>query len=100
MEGVLSNIRHETQFLSGKSWSRDQALMLNFLMKDKYHENACSWWAATLYPENPIYVFPEMKLRGLVPSFNIHVSVNDLYIPRIGLPILLQQNRQTRPGKI
>jgi hypothetical protein len=22
-----------------------------------------------------------MKLRGLVPNFHIHVSVNDLYIP-------------------
>jgi hypothetical protein len=25
-----------------------------------------------------------MKLRGLVPSFYIHVSVSDLYIPTIG----------------
>jgi hypothetical protein len=99
MEGLLSNIRHETQFLPGKSWSRDQAL-IEFLINEKYHENAFSWCAPTLYPENPIYVFPEMKLRGLVPSFNIHVSVNDLYIPRIGLPILLQQNRQTDPGNI
>ena len=39
--------------------------------------------------KNPIYVFPEMKLRGLAPSSYIHVSVSDLYIPRIGLPILL-----------
>jgi hypothetical protein len=38
--------------------------------------------------ENPIYVFPEMKLRGLVPNSYIHVSVSELYIPRIGLPIL------------
>ncbi len=29
----------------------------------------------------PIYVFPEMKLRGLVPN-SIHVSVSSLYIPR------------------
>jgi hypothetical protein len=34
--------------------------------------------------ENPIYVFPEKELRGLSPNFNIHVSKNDLYIPRIG----------------
>jgi hypothetical protein len=27
-------------------------------------------------------------------------SVSDLYIPRIGLPIWLQQNRQTDPGII
>jgi hypothetical protein len=31
--------------------------------------------------QDPIYVFPEMKLRGLVPNFYIHVSVSDLYIP-------------------
>jgi hypothetical protein len=30
--------------------------------------------------ENPIYVFPEMKLLSLVPNFPIHVSVSDLYI--------------------
>jgi hypothetical protein len=30
--------------------------------------------------ENPIYVFPEMKLRGLVPNSYNHVSVSDLYI--------------------
>jgi hypothetical protein len=44
--------------------------------------------------KNPIYVFPEMKLGGLVPNSYIHVSVNDLYLPRIGLPVWLQQNMQ------
>ncbi len=47
--------------------------------------------------ENPIYVFPEMKLRGLVPHSHIHVSVSDLHNPRISLPIWLQQKRQI-PG--
>jgi hypothetical protein len=41
--------------------------------------------------ENMIYLFLEMKLRGLVPNSDIHVSVSDLYIPRIGLPVWLQQ---------
>jgi hypothetical protein len=41
-----------------------------------------------------------MKLRGLVPSSYIHISVSDLYIPTIGLPILLQENRWTDPGSI
>ena len=45
--------------------------------------------------ENPIYVFLEMKLRGLVPNSYIHVSVSNLYIPMIGLSIWLQVNRQT-----
>ncbi len=59
----------------------------------------------------PIYVFPEMKLRAallfpkqncniMCPNFHIHVSVSNLYIPRIGLPILLQPNRQTNHGNI
>ncbi len=52
------------------------------------------------YTENPIYVFPEMKLRGLVPNSYDYVTVSDLYIPRIGLPIWKQQNRQTDPGNI
>ncbi len=29
--------------------------------------------------DDPIYVFPEMKLHGLVPNLHIHVSVNDIY---------------------
>jgi hypothetical protein len=44
--------------------------------------------------ENPIYVFPDKKLRGLSPNFHIHVSVSDLDGP----PIFLQQNRQTDCG--
>jgi hypothetical protein len=43
--------------------------------------------------ENPIDVFLEKELRGLSPNFHIHVSVIDLYIPRIGPNIFLQQNR-------
>ncbi len=41
-----------------------------------------------------------MKLRDLIPNTYIRVSLRDLYIPRIGLPIWLQQNRQTDPGNI
>ncbi len=36
-----------------------------------------------------------MKLQSLSPYSYIHVSVSDLYIPTIGLPILLQKNRRT-----
>jgi hypothetical protein len=38
-------------------------------------------------------VFPKRKLRGLSPNFYIHISVSDLSIPTIGLPIWLQQKR-------
>jgi hypothetical protein len=50
--------------------------------------------------EISIYVFPEKELRGLSLNFHICVSVSDLYIPTIGLPIFLQQNMQTDPGNI
>jgi hypothetical protein len=48
--------------------------------------------------ENPIYVFLFWGLHDLSPNFQIHKSVSDLYIPRIGPHISLQQNRQTYPG--
>jgi hypothetical protein len=50
--------------------------------------------------ENHIYVYPEKELRGLSPNVNIHVSVSDIYIPRTGPHIFLQQNRQDDPEKI
>jgi hypothetical protein len=41
------------------------------------------------------------ELSGLSPNFHIHVSVQiDLYIQRIGLPILLQENTWTDPVNI
>ncbi len=52
----------------------------------------------------PIYVFPEMKLllpkqnyNVLSPSSFTQISVRDLYISKIGLPILLQGNLWTNP---
>jgi hypothetical protein len=49
--------------------------------------------------QDQIYVFPEMKLRGLVPKIHIHESVSDLYIPTmIGPPILPLQSKQTDCG--
>ena len=41
--------------------------------------------------ENLKQIFPEKELRGHSPNFHIHVSVCDLYIPTIHLPILLQE---------
>jgi hypothetical protein len=37
--------------------------------------------------ENLKQIFPDKELRGQSPNFHIHVSMSDLYIPRIGLPI-------------
>ncbi len=47
--------------------------------------------------EHSKQIFPEKEYRGLSPNFHIHVSVSDLYFPRIGLPILLQYNKMCGP---
>jgi hypothetical protein len=50
---------------------------------------------------NSVYIFLSWELRGLSPNFHIHVSVSDLYIPRIGPHMhFLQQKRQTHRGSI
>jgi len=51
-------------------------------------------------PKIPFMCYRKKILRGLSPNSYIHVSVSDLYIPRISPHIWLQQNRQTEPGKI
>ncbi len=48
--------------------------------------------AKTHNTKNSKQIFPEKELRGYSPNSYIHVSVSDLYIPLIGLPILLQDN--------
>ncbi len=44
--------------------------------------------------QDPIDVFPEIKLRILVPNLIIHVSEHGSYIPTICPHILLQKNRR------
>ncbi len=39
-------------------------------------------------------------MSGLNPNFQIHVSVSDLYIPTISLPILQQENMWTDPENV
>jgi hypothetical protein len=41
--------------------------------------------------ENWKQIFQEKELRGNSPNFHLHVSVSDLYIPMIDLPILPQK---------
>jgi hypothetical protein len=50
--------------------------------------------------DNSKQIFAEKELRRDSHNFHIHVYVSDLYIPRIGLPILLQENMWTDSGKI
>jgi hypothetical protein len=75
------------------------------------------WWHINTVVVCTFYCLPEciirtstLQMKGqwesrqnynvLSPNFHIHVSVSDLYIPRIGLPILLQPIRQTDHGNI
>ncbi len=44
---------------------------------------------------NSVYIFLFWELCGLSPNFHIHVSVSDLYIPRIGPHI--SSSRKGRP---
>ncbi len=50
--------------------------------------------------ENPFNVFLFWELRGLSPNFHVHVSVSDLYIPRVRPRNFLQQNRQINHGNM
>ncbi len=54
---------------------------------DYFSFHPCIHAQSTHCTKNPIYVSPEMKLHGLVSTSYIHVTVSDLYIPRIGLHI-------------
>ncbi len=45
-------------------------------------------------------IFLENEFRRHSPNFHIHVSVSDLIIPTINLPILLQEKFLTNPGNI
>jgi hypothetical protein len=48
--------------------------------------------------ENSKQISPGKELRGYSPNSYIHVSVSDLYIPLINLPILPQENRWAERG--
>jgi hypothetical protein len=50
--------------------------------------------------ENSKQIFPDMKLRGLLPNFCFHESVSDFYIPMIGPPIVLYCVCRPMRGKI
>ncbi len=75
---------------------------------DAWHSRSRSSALCTLYKfcmqrhntENWKQIFPEKELRGHSPNFHIHVSVSDLNVPTIGLPILLQDNMWTGIGNI
>ncbi len=74
----------------------------NFVEKYKY-KNQCKQffgWGTVDCKENPIYVLPGKKLRGLSPSIHIHVSVSNLYIHTYRSTYFLQLKRQIDRGNI
>ncbi len=77
------------------SWTK--ALNVSVLQQPETERTTASFgvflWS-TLQRTNTEYskqIFPEKELRGRIPNFQIQVSVSDLYIPTINLPILLQE---------
>ncbi len=48
-------------------------------------------YTAKLNAENLKQIFPEKEYGGLSPNFHIHVSVSELDIPTMGLPVLLEE---------
>ncbi len=50
--------------------------------------------------ENSKQIFPGKELCGYSLNSYIQVSVSSLYIPLIGLPILLQENRWAERGNL
>jgi hypothetical protein len=65
-----------------------------------FSDKACSECLQRQNTENSKKVFPEKEFHGHSPNFHIHVSVSDLNIPTMGLPILLQENMWTDPGNM
>ncbi len=41
--------------------------------------------------ENLKQIFPEKEYQGLSPNLHVHVSVSELYMPMMGLPVLLEE---------
>jgi hypothetical protein len=89
--------------LKGEHSSKELFEQLVISCKNIYMSSRHGVAVATLQrhnTQNSKQIFPEKELSGLSPNFHIHVSVSDLYIPMIGLPILLQENMLTDPGNI
>jgi hypothetical protein len=73
------------------------------LMPLSFLRDAYQFWTVLLrsaWEQHSRYAFPERKLHVISPNFYVHISVSDFYIPTIGLPIWLQQNRWTDTGNI
>ncbi len=86
---VVILIMAPVEYLTQKMYAEKSACLLT-LNAPKRFQNKISpvltahLWFCLHCKESPIYVFPETELRGLSPNLHIHLSLSDLYIPRIG----------------
>jgi hypothetical protein len=67
---------------------------LNFPIESLYVLKVFTVTVGTLQrqnAENLKQIFPEKEYRGLCLNSHIHVSVSELYIPTMGLPVLLEE---------
>jgi hypothetical protein len=82
----LPNIIIQVMYSSGRPISPDPLRTVNFANAFTGSNHAL----LKTNTENSKQIFPEERnLRGHIPSFHIRVSVSDLYMPTIDLPILL-----------
>jgi hypothetical protein len=80
-------------------WHGDMAYQLLSLFTYLFHEVLyCT--LQTQNKKNSKHIFPEKELSCFSSISHIHVSVSDLYIPTIILPILLQENMWTKSGNM
>jgi hypothetical protein len=78
-----------TPLLMPLSFLRDAYQFWTVLLRSAWEQHSPENWNKK--------IFPETKKCCVSPNFYVHISVSDLYIPRIGLPIRLQQNRWIEP---
>ncbi len=83
----------------GKNASEESHDYFEFFYLHSKHGSRWRHTAKTQYRKFKTNIL-EKKLLGHSPISYIHVSVGELYIPTIGLPILLQGNRWTDRGNI
>ncbi len=90
---MLLSIYGNYQYLGITAWFMPEEFFSKFLLPNALQRQNT---------EISKQIFPEKEYRGLSPNFHIHASVSDLYIPTIGLPILLEEMQyvETDPGTI